>query len=125
MKSYTKCNILTRLPGPSRGCNVGVGDIGASWPDALGRSLGWREGTAVNQGFELRALVSFPLTLFFDIDADRPEVGSVEEAVVGAGEAHDGRRVDVVLEHQPLGTLVRHVGPRGNGGRDPCHSKSN
>ena len=63
------------------------------------------------------------LTLFH-LDADRPEVGAVEVAVVGAGEAHDGRRVDVVPEHQPLGTLVRHVGPRGNGGRDPWHSKS-
>ena len=50
----------------------------------------------------------------FNIDADRPEVRAVEHALVGAGEARDGRPVDVVLEQTPLRTLIRDVGPRGN-----------
>ena len=65
------------------------------------------------------ALNKLSLTLFH-LDADRPEVGAVEDALVGAGEARDGRPVDVVLEQPPLWALVRHVGPRGNRSRDPC-----
>ena len=120
-------HVLTQfIPCPSRGCNVGFGDIDASRTDALGRRFGCRNRTNVVLARNIEfSFPVFPLTLFIDIDADRPKVGAVEETVVGAGEAHDGRRVDVVPEHQPLGTLVRHVGPRGNGGRGPWHSKSN
>ena len=58
------------------------------------------------------------LTLFH-LDADRPEVGAAKDDLFGAGEARDGRPVDVVLEQPPLWALVRHVGPSGNRSRDP------
>ena len=60
-----------------------------------------------------------------NLDADGPEVRAVEGSLVGAGEAHDGRPVDVVLKQEILWALVRHVGPRGNRGRDPWRNDIN
>ena len=93
-----------------------------AWPGQSGTLLlkstggfGQRDGSpCTNIAFQICQILTF-----FNLDADRPKVGAVEHALVGASEARDGRPVDVVFEQPPLWTLVRDVGPRGNRSWDP------